>query len=333
MVERRQYGNSGATLPVIGIGCWSYGGGDYWGKQEQKDVDAVVSMALDRGINYFDTAEAYNDGRSEEALGIALKGRRHEAIIGTKVSPDNTAPSVLRQHCEASLRRLQTDTIDIYMVHWPLVDRSVEGAFITLKALQKEGKVRSIGVSNFGMQQLAGALATGVGIEVDQLCYNLLSRAIEIKLMPLCARSGIGILAYSPLMQGLLAGKYQSADEMPPARTRTRHFRGDRAGSRHGEPGAEDEVFAAVAGIRSIAAELNVPMAQVSLAWMLSRPAITCILAGIRSVEQLEENIASAELRLSPELVNRLDQLTAALFGRLGSSADYYQATSSSRIR
>jgi aryl-alcohol dehydrogenase-like predicted oxidoreductase len=320
-------------LPVIGIGCWSYGGGDYWGAQDQTDVNAVVSMALDHGINYFDTAEAYNEGRSEEALGMALKGRRQEAIIGTKVLPDNTAPSVLRQHCEASLRRLQTDTIDIYMVHWPLVDRSVEDAFITLAALQKEGKVRAIGVSNFGILQLAGALATGVGIEVDQLCYNLLSRAIEIKLMPLCARSGIGILAYSPLMQGLLAGKFNSADEMPPARTRTRHFRGDRAGARHGEPGAEEEVFAAVAGIRSIAAELHVPMAQVSLAWMLSRPAITCVLAGIRTVEQLEENIASAELRLTPQVIDRLDQLTAPLLGRLGASADYYQASSNSRIR
>jgi myo-inositol catabolism protein IolS len=331
MIERRKYGISGATLPVIGIGCWAYGGGDYWGPQDQKDVDAVVAMALERGINYFDTAEAYNDGRSEEALGRALKGRRQNAIIGTKVLPSNTEPSVLRQHCEDSLRRLQTDVIDIYMVHWPLTDHSVEDAFAALQTLQAEGKIRSIGLSNFGVQQLNEVLGTGARIEVNQLCYNLLSRAIEIKLMPRCARLGIGILAYMPLLQGLLTGKYHSVDEMPPARTRTRHFRGSRIGSRHGETGAEDETFTVIGGLRSTADELHVPMAQVALAWILSRPAITCILAGIRTVDQLEENTAIAGLRLPAEVVERLDQLSAPLLQKLGASPDYYQASNNSR--
>ncbi len=331
MIERRYYGNTGATLPVIGIGCWAYGSGDYWGNQDQKDVNEVVAMAIDRGVNYFDTAEAYNDGRSEEALGIALKGRRQAAIIGSKVLPSNTEPAVLRQHCEASLRRLGTDRIDIYMLHWPLTDHSVEDAFATLEALQKEGKIGAIGLSNYGPHQLQEALATGAKFAVDQVCYNLLSRAIEVELMPLCTRLGIGILAYMPLLQGLLTGKFHSADDMPPARTRTRHFRGDRVGSRHGEAGAEAEIFTAIQGIREIAAEMEVPMAQLSLAWILSRPAITCVLAGIRNITQLEENIASAELHLSPEIVSRLDKLTEPLLKKLGPSSDYYQASNNSR--
>jgi aryl-alcohol dehydrogenase-like predicted oxidoreductase len=333
MMERRGYGSSGFTLPVLGIGCWAYGGGesDYWGPQDQKDVDGVVARALDAGINYFDTAEAYNEGRSEEALGRALKGRRKQAIIGTKVLPAYTEPSALRQHCEASLRRLSTDFIDIYMVHWPIVDQPVEGAFTTLAGLQAEGKIRSIGVSNFGVHQLQEALSTGARIEVNQLCYNLLSRAIEIDLMPFCARQKIGILAYSPLAQGLLTGKFRSADEMPPARTRTRHFRGDRPGSRHGEAGAEDEMFAALEGLRQVAQELQAPVAQVALAWCLGRPEITCALPGIRTAGQLEENQVGALLKLTPEIKARLDQLSLVLREKLGASPDYYQGRNDSR--
>ena len=331
MIERRAYGSSGASLPVLGIGCWAYGGGDYWGPQDQTDVDAVVAKALDEGINYFDSAEAYNDGRSEEALGRALKGRRQEAIIGTKVLPNNCAPSVLRQHCEASLQRLQTDTIDIYMVHWPIVGSSVIEAFATLGKLQAEGKIKSIGVSNFGVQQLEEALSTGARIEVNQLCYNLLSRAIETEILPFCARHQIGVLAYSPLLQGLLTGKFHSADEMPSNRTRTRHFRGDRPGSRHGEPGAENEVFSALDGIRQIARELKTPMAQVALAWCLAGHEIVSVLPGIRNCEQLEENQSGAELELSPAVIARLDMLTLPVRQKLGTSPDYYQGRNGSR--
>ncbi len=124
MIEQRYIGNSKTPISALGIGCWAFGGGEYWGPQDTRQEDEVVARALDLGINYFDTAEAYNEGRSEEALGRALKARRHQAVIGTKISPSNVEPSVLRQHCEASLRRLQTDVIDIYMVHWPISELS-----------------------------------------------------------------------------------------------------------------------------------------------------------------------------------------------------------------
>ncbi len=316
----------------MGIGCWSFGGGDYWGPQDQKDVDAVVGRAIERGANFFDTAEAYNEGRSEEALGLALKGRRQQAIIGAKIPPNFAQPDILRQHCEASLRRLQTDVIDLYMVHWPVSDPYVQEAFETLQSLQSEGKIRFVGVSNFGVHQLDQALSTGGRIVANQLCYNLLSRAIEFELIPYCVHHGLGILAYMPLLQGLLTGKYFSADDMPAVRTRTRHFRPDRAGSRHGEPGAEAETFAAVQGIREIAQELHVPMSQLALAWILSRPEITSIIAGIRTIEQLEMNLAGVQYSLLPGVVDRLDRLTQSLRDQLGPSPDYFQSNRDSRI-
>ena len=340
MISRRRCGTTGLSLPVLGIGCWAFGGGEYWGAQDQHDVDAVVSVALEHGANFFDSAEGYNEGRSEEALGVALKGRREKALIGTKVAPSNAQPAVLRQHCEASLRRLQCEQIDLYMVHWPISDYSVEDAFATLEDLRKEGKIGAIGVSNFGVQQLGEVLACGVKLSANQLCYNLLSRAIEVEVGPFCHAHELGILAYMPLLQGLLTGKYASADEMPPSRTRTRHFRGDRPSSRHGEAGAEAETFAAIAGIRTVADELGVPLSQLALAWILnqtwpatSQPAITCVLAGIRSVAQFNDNLPGLQLQLSPETVQRLNHLTTPLLEKVGSSPDYYESSQSGRIR
>ena len=186
-MEMRTCGKSGIEISPMGIGCWSYGGGDYWGSQAQSDVTAVANAALDAGINFFDTAEGYNDGRSEEALAVALKGRRHEAVIGTKVSrPD---PATIRERCEASLDRLQTDYVDIYMIHWPDDEIAIEESMVELTRLQVDGLIRAIGVSNFGVEQLTAALDTGASIAVNQLCYNLLSRAIEPELLPLCPKA------------------------------------------------------------------------------------------------------------------------------------------------
>jgi len=125
-MEYRKSGKSDLFLSVIGLGCWSFGGGDYWGHQDQKDVDEVVHADFDKGINFFDTAEVYNDGRSEISLGNAIKGlQRNKLIIGSKVSPSNCYPGILEAHCDASLERLKTDYIDVYMIHWPIHPHSV----------------------------------------------------------------------------------------------------------------------------------------------------------------------------------------------------------------
>ena len=167
-------------------------------------------------------------------LGRALKGRRNEAVIATKVSAKNLAPADIRAACQRSLNRLQTDVIDLYQVHWPPSrSLSLEDMMATLLDLQRQGKVRVIGVSNFGELDMPDTLSCG-RYDANQLPYSLLWRAIEFTIQPQCVEHKIGILPYSPLNQALLTGRYRNADEMPYQRTRTRHFRPDRRDSRHG---------------------------------------------------------------------------------------------------
>lgn len=334
-MEGRRLGKSPIEISVLGIGCWSFGGGDndYWGLQDQRDVEAVVEAALDRGVNYFDTAEAYNQGRSEESLGKALEGRRDEAIIGSKIGPQNTEPSVLRAHCEASLRRLRTDRIDLYMIHWPITDHSTVDAFATLEDLRSEGKIRAIGVSNFGVEQLREALDTGVRFDSNQLCYNLLSRGIEEEIMPLCAAHEIGIVGYMPLLQGFLADKFKTPDEIPEVRARTRHFDGRRSLSKHGERGAEEEMFAALDGIREIAAQEGIPMSQLALRWCIAAPEMTCVLAGVRNPSQLEHDVQAFSRDLSAEVVEKLNDLTDPVTDKIGTNPDYFEGRVNSRMR
>lgn len=347
-METRSCGPDGPVLPVMGLGTWSFGGGAYWGPQDQKAVDAVVSRALELGITYFDTAEMYNAGTSEESLGRALQGRRDRAFIGSKISPSNTAPTTLRAHCEASLKRLGTDYLDLYMVHWPIHANSIRhftqdealirqppstrDAFLTLAALQREGKIRHIGVSNFGVAQLTEVLDLGVKVAVNELPYNLLMRAIEAEIAPFCRRHGVGILGYVTLMQGVLAGDFDTFDALPEMRTRTRHFSSQRPHSRHGEPGFEAETWKTLEDVRAIARDEQVPLADLALAWALANPDITCVLAGCRNLAQLEENVRALSLRLSPETIERLNAVTQELLLKLGYNPDYYQGLAHTRV-
>ncbi|MFP3895791.1 MAG: aldo/keto reductase [Anaerolineales bacterium] len=331
-MEKRSLGNSDFEVSVFGLGCWPLGGGSGWGEHDTKESIATVHAALDHGMTLFDTAEAYNAGRSEEILGRALEGRRDEAFIATKISPSNAEPDTLCTHCEASLERLRTDYIDLYQVHWPITDYSVEDAFATLEDLQNEGKIRAIGVSNHGVKQLREVFDTGVSIVSNQLSYSLLSRAIETEIMPLCRERGIGIIPYMALMQGLLAGVWGSADEVPPFRARTRHFGEDRPQARHGERGAEEEMFAALDRIGEIADDLGLPMAHVSLAWVAAKPGVSCVLIGGRKVHQLERNLAAAEIELPADVIAALDEATEELRLKLGPNADYFQGGGSGRI-
>ncbi len=331
-MEKRTLGDSDLEVSVFGLGCWPLGGGSGWGEHDTRESIATVHAALDHGMTLFDTAEAYNAGRSEEILGKALEDRRDEAFIATKISPSNAEPETLRAHCEASLKRLRTDYIDLYQVHWPITDCSVEDAFATLQHLQEEGKVRAIGVSNHGVRQLGEVFDTGVHIVSNQLSYSLLSRAIETEILPLCRKEGVGIIAYMALMQGLLAGVWESPDKVPPFRARTRHFGGDRPQARHGEEGAEEEMFAALERIAEIADDLGLAMAHVSLAWVAAKPGVSCVLIGGRKVHQLERNLAAAEVELSSDVIVALDEATEELRLKLGPNADYFQGGGRGRI-
>jgi len=341
-VPRRKCGKHDLTLPVLGLGAWSFGSGDYWGPQEQKDVSEVIEYGLSIGVDYIDTAEAYDSGKSEIAIGIALQGKK--ALIGSKVLPQNCTPEKMRKSLQNTLQRLQADHVFLYMVHWPIDTHkfppgtpesdipNVTSCFNTLKELQQEGKIKHIGVSNFGVRQLRDALATGVTISVNQLPYGLFLRSIEYELLPFCQAQGIGVIAYSPLLQGLLTGKYNSADDMPQYRTRTRHFNGNRKQSRHGGPGCEPELFKALNQIKQISENLKVSMAELALAWTLKTPGITCVIPGARNVGQLKANIKSTNLEISDEIYKKLQEISYPIKEHLGKYVDIYESIENQRI-
>lgn len=337
-MEFRACGSHELMLPKLGIGCWAFGGadGDYWGAQDDQEAQHVVHSALDQGAVYMDTAEMYNEGRSEIALGRYLGNRRSQAIIGSKVLPVHASYDLLRQHCDASLRRLNTSMIDLYMLHWPVTEFPIEQVFIVLAELQREGKIRHLGVSNFGVKQLQEAVEAadkaGTRIMANQLCYNLLSRAIEYEIIPECQKFNIGVLGYMPLQQGLLSGKYYSADDLPVLRTRTRHFDGRRPLSRHGEPGAETEVFQAINAMRVLSEETGIPMSQMAIYWASNQPGITCTITGVRNQAQLNEALAGVTLAAPVGLLDRLTEITEPVKAKLGSNADYFQGGENARV-
>lgn len=345
-IELRPCGSSGLRLPVLGMGCWAYGGGDYWGAQSQRDVDEVVACAVDHGCNFFDTAEAYNRGKSEASLGQALRGiARDRVIIGTKVSPGNVGCAHLAAHCEASLRRLRTDYVDLYMVHWPVTAHSirhfvaepvpvppVEEAFAGLQELQRAGKIRHIGVSNFGVTRLQEALATGARIVVNELPYSLLTRAIEREILPFCRERGIGVLGYMTLLQGVISDKYPQLEDLPEMRRRTRHFDSRNSPqARHGLPGAEAETTAALAAIRAVAVRQGVGTSELALKWAFAGPGITSCLCGSRNLAALRENLRAAGTPLPAEVVAELNRVTQPLLEALGPSFDYYEHPANDR--
>jgi aryl-alcohol dehydrogenase-like predicted oxidoreductase len=341
-------GKSDVLVSAMTVGCWAFGGGEYWGAQSQTDVDAVVHAAIDLGANTFDTAEMYNNGESERSLGLALKGRRDKAVVISKIAPSNCHH--VREHCEESLRRLGTDYLDVYMLHWPInklavehftsdkgtlaAPPTIEEAYSQLNALKKAGLIRAIGMSNFGRRQMEEVIATGVQADVNEMTYNIVSRAIEAEIAPYCVENNIGIIGSMGLQQGILAGKYKTPEEVRPHQAHSRHFPEHRGQgtARHGEPGAEKEIFALIDQLREVAASLNIPLAQLAIAWILKKPFMASTLVGSRNVETLKANIDACSVEISDETEALVDKLSQPVLDILGNNPDYYEHSSKSRI-
>lgn len=325
----------------IAMGCWQLAGDATWGPQDETQSIQAVHAALDAGINFFDSAEMYGfrGGASEQVLGKALKDRRgrDRAVIATKVAGEHLQPDELIAACERSLKHLQTDHIDLYQIHWPSRSVPLAESWGAMAKLREQGKVRAIGVSNFGAKDMAELLRLshlpGAKPATNQLPYNLLVRMAERAVLPICREHGVGVLTYSALMWGLLADKYLDADEVPAARARTRHFAGTRSQARHGEAGCETETFAAIGRIRGIAKSLNVPMSRLAIAWLLHQPGVTSVLVGIRNVKQLQANVAAADVQLSADVLAELDAATRPVKEAMGENMDLWQSAATSRYR
>lgn len=328
----RTLGRTDITLSTIGVGFWAVSDPDKWGAQNEQEAINAVHRALDLGVNFFDTAEGYGDGYSEELLGRALGDRRAGAVIASKVAVSNLAPDALIAACEASLKRLGTDMIDIYQIHWPSRMVPLADTLGALERLREQGKIRAIGVSNFGPADLGDLLAVGRA-ESNQVAYSALFRAVEYGVLPLCEEHQISVLAYSPMLHGLLTGKFATLDDVPPERARTRHFAPSRGQTRHSEPGAEVELAGALDALREIAAERDLTMAQLALAWVIHQPGLTSVIAGARDPGQVEQNALVADIMLDGETLVAVDRATAALKAKLGPNIDMWQSGASARAR
>jgi len=312
-------------VSVIALGCWQFAGGEMWGEQDDKDSIATVHAALDAGITLFDTAEGYGAGKSEEVLGRALEDRRDRAIIATKASGPTFVPDEMVAACEKSLKRLRTDYIDIYQLHWPREGQvEAEEIFTGVERLLSSGKIRHFGVCNFGMGDLENLLSAG-SIVSNQVSYSLLWRGIEVELVPTCKAEGIGILTYSSLVHGLLSGRYTDLSAFPDSRARTLHFSSERPGIRHGQPGQEDLTSCALARIGALCSEAGVSMVEAAYGWIAAQPGVTSVLAGARTPSQATENAAIADLGLPPDFLEGLSEATAELKDAFGAHLDMWQ--------
>ena len=288
-------------VSAIGLGTWQYGEPGWgWGKElEHSDALRIIHRALELGINFFDTAAVYGGGRSEEILGEALKGRRNEAIVATKVAPP-LGPDRVRWAAEQSLRRLGMDNVDLYQLHAPDNGTPIGQTMDALREFIDSGQVRQVGVSNFGLSQWQRAEeALGGPVVSNQVEYHLLQRRYGDNLLPYARQEGRIVIAYSPLAQGLLSGRYGSGNIPQDLRANYGIF------SSYNVRRAP----AVIELLREIGQHHGATPAQVALAWLLQDPQVI-VIPGARSVAQLEANVAAADLELSTEEAQRIEQAT-----------------------
>jgi len=311
-MQTKQLGNSELHITPIGFGAWAIGGGDWafaWGSQDDNESISAIQKALDLGMNWIDTAAVYGLGHSEEIVARALKGRSQRPYVFTKcalvwndqreVSTVLKADSI-RKELEASLRRLQVETIDLYQIHWPNPD--IEEAWTTLAELQKAGKIRYIGVSNFNVEQMQ-RIQKIAPITSLQPPYSMLARDVEAEILPFCQQQNIGVINYSPMVSGLLTGAM--------TRDRIKNLPADDWRSR--APNFQEPLLSRnlelVELLRQIGQRHGRSPGEVAIAWTLRHPAITAAIVGGRSAKQVEGIIGAAEFRLSPKEVDEIESM------------------------
>lgn len=316
-MEHRQFGRSGLTVPVLSLGTGTFGGTDAfferWGSTDVAQASRLIDICLEAGVNFLDTADIYSSGDSERILGEAIKGRRDRLLISTKSTfrsgegPNDVGSS--RHHlirsCEASLKRLGTDHIDVYFMHGFDALTPVEETLRALDDLTRAGKIGYIGASNFSGWQLMKALATSerdglARYVVYQGYYSLIGRHYEWELMPLGLDQGVGLMVWSPLGWGRLTGKIRRGQAAVSGRIA--------AGGAEGGPTVSDDyLYGVVDALDAVADETGRTVSQVALAWLLTRPTVCNIVIGARNEEQLRQNLGAVGWTLTPDQIARLD--------------------------
>ena len=318
-MKYRPLANTGVFVSELCLGAMTFG--SQWeviGALGQKEADALVHRSMDEGINFFDTADVYSSGESEEILGRSLKGKRHDMVIATKVrgrmGPGANQVGLSRLHimqaAEASLKRLGTDYIDLYQIHRSDPETHIEETLIALTDLVRSGKVRYIGCSNMEAWELMQALGISgeQGLEAfkcTQSYYSLAGRELEQQTIPLIQDQGLGLLVWSPLAGGFLSGKFTREGSPDGTRRATFDF----------PPINKEQGFDIVDVMRPIAEAHDASVAQVALAWLLHKEAVTSLIIGAKRMDQLEDNFGSVDLALTDEEVAQLDEVSKIPLG------------------
>jgi aryl-alcohol dehydrogenase-like predicted oxidoreductase len=316
-MEQRQLGRSGLKVPVLSFGTGTFGGSNEffqrWGSTDVKEATRLVNICLEYGVNFFDTANVYSQGASEEILGQALKGRRQDVIISTKATfgmgdgPNDRGSSRihLTRALHDSLKRLGTDHVDVYFMHGFDGITPVEETLATLDGFVKSGKVRYIGCSNFSgwhtMKSLSVSERYGLSRYTSyQGYYSLIGRDYEWELMPLGVDQGLGLMVWSPLGWGRLTGKIKRGKPLPEGRIKS--------GGAVGGPKIDDDyLFDVVDALEAVAKETGKTVPQVALNWLLQRPTVANIVIGARNEEQLKQNLGAVGWNLTKKQVEKLD--------------------------
>ncbi len=310
-MEHRTLGCCGMRVSQVCLGTMMFGG-----PTPEDESLRMIERALDAGINFLDTADKYNAGGSERVVGKAIAGRREEIVLATKVTlPMGDGPNQMgssRKHivqgCEASLRRLGTDYIDLYYLHKPDPDTPIEESLSAMNDLVRQGKVLYVGLSNFAAWRVANALGVQALRGWDPLVavqplYNIVNRDVEVELLPACAELGLGVVTYSPIARGVLTGKY-AAGEAPAADSRA-----GRGNERLMETEYREANFELAQHVVALAAEIGCTAAQFAVAWVMANALVTCPIIGPRTMEQLEDNLGAPGVEITPELAARIDEL------------------------
>ena len=315
-MELRKLGASDLMISPVIFGSWAIGGWLWGGADDEQSIRAIRA-AIDEGMTTIDTAPVYGMGHSERIVGEAIKGRRDQIVIATKVGPRwdrggkgvfsqktvtpdgkeveiwrTLEPDSILEECDRSLRRLGVDVIDLYQCHWPDPSVPAADAMGALMSLKEQGKIRNIGVSNFPADMIADFRQYGP-IVSDQPRFNLMKRDILKDVLPYCRANGIGVVAYSPMEHGILSGAARADRVYPPTDLRSKHP--------WYQPGNRERVNAALETIRPIAETYGVTLAQLSVNWVIGEPGVTAALVGARNPEQVRENAKAASFRLTAE--------------------------------
>jgi aryl-alcohol dehydrogenase-like predicted oxidoreductase len=315
-LQSRQLGNTDMNITPVGFGAWALGGGDWvyaWGPQDDRESIAAIHRALDLGINWIDTAAGYGLGHSEEVVGQALSGMSERPYIFTKCSlPWNERGEIIsslkrdsiRRECEDSLRRLKLDAIDLYQIHWPRPEEDLEEGWATLAELQREGKVRWIGVSNYSVAQMRQAEAIAP-ISSLQPPFSLIRPEVENEILPYCQEHNIGVIVYSPMYSGLLSGKMtaERIKNMPSDdwRKHDPEFQQPRL----------EQNLRMVSTLAEIGKQHGVEPGVVAIAWTLRHPAVTGAIVGARRPSQVDGIFPSVAFRLSPQEIEQLNGMVS----------------------